>query len=117
MPDIEITSRTLNDHVIMEIAGTADNIKVVNEIQTAVETAISSGTCNLAINLSKATYINSGLLGLFIHWYKMLKERDATFSIVDPDKYSRELLDLTGIAKVITIYESEDDLIKAIEQS
>ena len=69
---------------------------------------------NVAVNVKKLSYANSQLLGQFLVAFKVLQKKKGTFSIIAPTKSVNDLLRVTGMDKIFTIYHDEKAFEKAV---
>jgi anti-sigma B factor antagonist len=67
---------------------------------------IDGGAAAVVIDLSGVTFIDSTALGVIISGVKRLHERDGRLLIVAASRPVVRILDITGLDKVLTIFDS-----------
>ena len=76
-----------------------------------VEKYINPPTSNLILDCSGVDYISSAGLRVILNVMKMTKQHEFVFSICTPQEHVRELLDISGFASLIPVYQSLEDCI------
>ena len=70
----------------------------------AVESAIAlDGVTKLVFNLADCTYVSSAGIRVFLNAYKRMNSAGGTTEIVEVSRDVRDVLEVTGLAKLITI--------------
>ena len=111
-----IKIRNVGTYKIIDLIGSAAETSVLSKLPEEIETVINNNPGNIAINLSGADYINSGIIGLFVHWYKLVADRNDECCLIEPNDKCREVLRLVGIQHVITVHESEKQFLDSLKQ-
>ena len=69
---------------------------------------IDDGAVDVVIDLSGVTFIDSTALGVIISGVKRLHDRDGRLRIVAASRPVVRILDITGLDKVLTIFDTRD---------
>ena len=72
-----------NEYHIVNISGEIYEYDDLLFLQKKINEYINRNF-SLAVNVSEAEYINSGIIGLFVHWHKLLEAKGRTFCLVEP---------------------------------
>ena len=67
---------------------------------------------NLVFDFSGLTFMDSSGIGVIIGRYKLMRATGGTVAIVTDKKSVKKLLELSGIRKIIGIYENLSDAMK-----
>ena len=73
----------------------------------AVEKAQKDQCPHLIVDLGGVTFMDSSALGLLVVTYQNFKRSKSKVSLLRPQGYVRQVLDLANIGKMITIYDDE----------
>jgi len=104
---VDIVRKNFCGYLICEIQGEVTHPKDLAKIGKVVEKEIHRNRENIAIDLHRCEYMNSGLMGFFLGWKQKMDLQQKKFCIIEPGKEALEVLDLCGIPKVIPIYKNE----------
>jgi anti-anti-sigma factor len=115
MAAFTIKTRKAGSSLIIDLIGSAAETSVFSTLPQEIEAVIKNNPGNIAVNLAKADYINSGIIGLFVYWYKLVSERKDEFCLIEPNGKSREVLRLVGIDRVMAIHESEKHFLDSLK--
>jgi anti-anti-sigma factor len=74
--------------------------------------ALTEKETHIAVDLTKLKYANSRLLGQFLITYKALQKKKGAFALIAPNKSISDLLRVTGMDKVFSIYVDEKTFAK-----
>ena len=75
---------------------------------------IDDGVADVVIDLSGVTFIDSTALGVIISGVKRMRERDGHLAIVAGSRPVVRILDITGLNKVLTIFDTRDEALAAL---
>lgn len=88
------------------------------DLEAAVTTAISSvelaAAPNLLLDLSRLTYINSGVVAGLVRLWKATQKRQGQFSVVSPNDDVTSVLRTSGLARVWTITDTREEAAYAL---
>jgi len=68
----------------------------------------------LLLDIEKLKRVNSQVLGLFLVTYRTIKKKNGKMGLIRAGKHVMDLLNITSINKLISIYNSEEDFENAI---
>ena len=88
------------------------------DLEAAVSAAISkfelAAAPNLLLDLSRLTYINSGVVAGLVRLWKATQKREGQFSVVSPNDDVTSVLRTSGLARVWTITETREEAAYAL---
>ena len=67
----------------------------------------------VVLDLEKVTFVDSSALGLLVICHQNFKNKNATFYLVNPQTYVKQVLDLANIGKMIPIYHTLEEIPKS----
>ena len=111
---MEIFKKDSCGYKIFELKGEVPDPKTLNRIQKIIEPIVQAGTENVAIDLHNADYVNSGLIGTFINWNKVLQDKGKKFCLIEPNKMAMKVLSVCGVTKIVTIFKSEVEFMQTV---
>ncbi|WNM62793.1 STAS domain-containing protein [Candidatus Nitrospira neomarina] len=60
----------------------------------------------IVLNFGEVSFVDSSALGILVIAHQTLKSKKIPFSLVNPQPYVRQVLDLANVAKMIPIYQT-----------
>lgn len=88
------------------------------DLEAAVSAAISNfelaAAPNLLLDLSRLTYINSGVVAGLVRLWKATQKRQGQFSVVSPHEDVTSVLKTSGLARVWTITDTREEAAYAL---
>lgn len=94
-------------HVILRLGGELD-MHTAEAFRRAAEDALERhGTYRLVVNLAGVSFIDSSGLGALLGRYRRIAQRQGKLALVAPPENVRAMLELSGVFKVIPVYDSE----------
>lgn len=60
----------------------------------------------IVLDFGQVTFVDSSALGILVIAHQTLKSKKISFSLVNPQPYVRQVLDLANVAKMIPIYQT-----------
>ena len=71
---------------------------------------LQSGGCrHVVLNLERVTFVDSSALGLLVIAHQNLKLKQAQLSLVNPQAYVKQVLDLANVPKMIPVHSTLDE--------
>ncbi len=107
-----IKERKINDITVFDLDGTFV-LGGQAEFKQHVETAITSGSRKLLINLAKVSYMDSSGLGELISGYTKMQRISGQMKLVNLSKRLNQLLVLTKLITVFETFDSESEAISS----
>jgi len=98
---MEITSQKTGELLVIRLAGRLD-ASWCDPVERALTAAIREGEHRLRLDMAQVDYISSAGLRVLFSVYKQLLAIKGTFGIQNPSSNVRSVLDLVGIASLIT---------------
>ncbi len=68
----------------------------------------------ILINFEKVNFIDSSGIGLIVSLFKTLQQKEAKFGLTNLSKKNEEIFIITRLNKILDIYNSEDEGLKAM---
>ena len=107
---INFTTRARN--LIVSVTGELDQHKA-SHLREQIDLRIMHANIkNLIFDFSNLDFMDSSGIGVIIGRYKLMRATGGTVGIVTDKKSVKKLLELSGIRKIIGIYESLSDAMK-----
>lgn len=110
---LRVSDRTIGDYCVIDVVGQAYSPMELNTLSEYYQQNIS-GKKNVALNLAKYDCImSSHLIGIIAGMFKTAREKGGSFVLIQPENPENAApLDLTGLTRVLTIYDDETILSK-----
>jgi anti-anti-sigma factor len=105
-----ITQKKADGHVIVHMEGRFD-FGARKTFKDAMDQAIKE-EMPVVLDLRQVSFVDSSALGLLVISHQNLKSKKIPFCLVNPQTYVRQVLDLANIGKMITIYQTFDEIPK-----
>jgi anti-sigma B factor antagonist len=107
--NLTILTRSPNpDTRVLDVEGEID-VYTSTQLKEAIVSTISEGVTHVVMNLSKVEYLDSTGLGVLIGALKRLREKQGNLIIVSPSMRIMRIFEITGLYKIFTIYQTEDE--------
>ena len=106
---MELSVRDSRNYKVIDIVGKIDRLKDSITLKSLLITLIEEGIKDIALNLAQVTYLDSGALNVFIYCSNELKKENGDFSLIEPNEYVTDVLEVVGLTKIISIYPTEAD--------
>jgi len=114
---MEISGRDKCGYHVIDVAGKVDRLKDSIALKSYVETLIEKGELNVAMNLAAVNYLDSGALNVLIYCQTVLEKKGSKLIIIQPNEYVSDVLNVVGIDKIITIYNTEGEFENEVKKS
>jgi anti-sigma B factor antagonist len=105
---IEMHSR--GDYQVLRIEDELAVISDLSELTFLIEGYLKHGKRHIAVGFTTTSYIYSGAVAVLINCLKKIRDEGGDLCIIEPNPEMLSILSLININKIITIYESENDL-------
>ena len=92
---------------LIELSGEVD-LYTAPRFKDDLVALIETGVHDIVIDLSQVTFIDSTALGVIISGVKRMREREGRLAIVAGSRLVVRILDITGLDKVLTIFDTRD---------
>ena len=80
----------------------------IDKVNSSVEDSIKQGVHDFRIDLSDVNMINCKSIGCIVDNYKKINEVNGRFALLNPQEGVKEILLITGIGNLITVYVGEN---------
>ncbi|MGL5634558.1 MAG: anti-sigma F factor antagonist [Sarcina sp.] len=103
-----IDFKSIKGTLVVSLDGELDH-HTAHELRIKIDDRIDRfDVKNLILDFSDVTFMDSSGIGVVIGRYKKLSVRKGTIKIANVSKNIKRIFDLSGICKVINVYESVD---------
>lgn len=109
---MEIAQTRHNDVCILSLNGRLDS-NSSTELDRQISELIEGATIRLVIDCKKLDYITSAGLRIMIKTAKMLKGKNGAFVLCEMADYVREVFEIAGFDKFLTIVSSLEEAVSA----
>ncbi len=105
---MNVTQEKIEKAVVMHLAGRFD-FGAKKTFKDSLDEAMKEGV-PIVLDFGQVSFVDSSALGLLVIAHQTLKSRKISFSLVNPQTYVRQVLDLANVAKMIPIYQTIDEV-------
>lgn len=114
MTDFTTDRSLLRDGLgLVELSGEVD-LYTAPRFKEDLVGLIETGVDAIVIDLSRVTFIDSTALGVIIGGVKRMRERDGRLAIVAGSRPVVRILDITGLDKVLTVFDTRAEALAAL---
>ena len=104
---LTINSRIISDVVILDLSGRFSDAE--DSLRELVNTLLDQGRLNFLINMAGVPYLGTwGLTQMILIW-TAIRKRDGTMGLVAPMERARDVLKITKLDRVFSIYQDEPE--------
>ncbi len=107
---MKIEMHSHGDYQVLRIEDELTVISDLSELTFIIEGYLKQGKRSIAVGFTTTSYIYSGAVAVLINCMKKIKREGGDLCIIEPNPEILSILNLINVSKIITIYESEDDL-------
>ena len=101
------------DHTIVLLEGLFIGGEEIDKLYLFIQEQIQNGATKIILDLEKVSYISSMMIGLLIKLNDEIIDKTGKFVLCNASKEILEVLKITGVHLVLSIFDSRQ---KAIEQ-
>lgn len=106
---MNISPSEYKNYQVVELVGKIDRLKDSIVLKSHINGLLDKGSHLVALDLSKVTYLDSGALNVLIYAHNALKKRDGSLVLIQPNEYVKDVLEVVGLDKLVTIYTSDEE--------
>ncbi len=106
---MEIGGREKKQFHVIDIIGKIDRLKDSIVLKSYINSLIEKSITHVAINLSQVTYLDSGAVNVLIYSHTTLKKNGGILVLIEPNEYVRDVLEVVGLLKLVTIFPTEEE--------
>jgi len=108
---MKIDTRTVGDVQILDCSGKITLGEGTMAIRNAVREVLKNGGKKIVLNLSEVNYIDSSGIGELVSTYTTVTNQGGQLKLLNLTKKIQELLQITKLLTVFSVYESEQKAI------
>jgi len=113
--NFDIKTEQLADEVyVISVAGEAD-LYTAPELKQQLLEVISQGACQVIVDFSNATLIDSTTLGVLVGSLRRLAPVDGRLAIVCGSRDVAKIFELTRLDRVFPIFDGRDEAVAALD--
>ena len=113
MSYLTVDTREVDGTLILYVNGYLNSL-LGEEVERVVHDLIDSGGQKVVLNFEGTRLINSIGISFIIGIVEKMIERDGTLAFCSLNRINRELFQMTGVARYVKSYESEEEAIARI---
>jgi len=106
--DLTLTTREVDGHTLVAVGGEID-VYTAPKLRDKISELVAAGNHSLIIDMEKVDFLDSTGLGVLVGGLKKVRAQDGTMSLICNQDRLLKIFRITGLAKVFTIYTSEQD--------
>lgn len=110
---MDITTRKVGDVTIVDFVGRLAIGVSDSVLPRLIGGILEDGSKKILLNLSDMDYIDSNGLGELVQVFRESKRSGASLRLLKPHDRVAKTLRLTNLLPMFTVYESEEDALKA----
>jgi anti-anti-sigma factor len=114
---MDISGRNKCGYHIIDVVGKVDRLKDSMALKSYVGGLVEKGELRVAMNLAAVNYLDSGALNVLIYCQTILEKKGSKLIIIQPNEYVSDVLNVVGIDKLITIYNTEGEFENEVKES
>jgi len=111
---MDIGGREKKNFHVIDVVGKIDRLKDSIVLKSYINTLLEKNTNSVALNLAQVTYLDSGALNVLIYCHNVLKKKNGSLVLIEPNEYVRDVLEVVGLNKLVHIYSTEEEFENAI---
>ncbi|MFW6380985.1 MAG: STAS domain-containing protein [Bacillota bacterium] len=105
---MKLNRQIQGDMLIVRLQGELDMETVPVFKQKIIQTMVQEQLTDLILNLEGVKFIDSTGIGAILGRYRELKDQGGTVSLVAPGQTLTRIFSLSGMLKLMPVYEDED---------
>ncbi|MDR0307174.1 MAG: STAS domain-containing protein [Chitinispirillales bacterium] len=106
---MDIGGREKRGFHIIDVVGKIDRLKDSIVLKSYMNSLIGKKIVRVALNLSQVTYMDSGALNVLLYCHNALKKNGGNLVLIELNEYVRDVLEVVGLTKIVTIYSTEEE--------
>jgi anti-anti-sigma factor len=99
--------------LVVSVVGELDQ-STAPGLREALASSLDEATDSILVDLNDCEFIDSTGLSLLVEAKRRLSEQQKSFGICCPDADVRRLLELTGIDRALSLYDSRDEAVASL---
>ena len=106
--------RSIGGVTILDLSGRL-TYTAGNEMGERVHALAERGPEHVLLNLRDVSYIDSAGLGAMVDAFTQLKSRGGTLKFLSPTDRTRHLLEITGLATIVSMFDDESSAVASFD--
>ena len=112
---VEVLLKTSGKTLITSVAGDIDHHNAA-QIKEKIDKVIERDNIkNIVFDFSKVSFMDSSGIGMIIGRYKLIERRSGKTAICAMNKDIKRIFDISGLGKIIKVYDSVANAISKIQ--
>src|SRR5579884_2425440 len=107
------TERISDDAYVISLSGEVD-LYTAPEFKQQLLEVIGQGGKQVIVDFTSTTFIDSTTLGVLVGGVKRLRANDGQLSLVCSDRNITEILEVTGLDRVVEIHGTRDEAVSKL---
>jgi stage II sporulation protein AA (anti-sigma F factor antagonist) len=104
---IQVETERIGTTLVVRLAGELDH-HTAEVVRERVEADLDSGICkNMILSLEKLSFMDSSGLGVILGRYKRISQLGGKMSLCAVNDSLRKIFELSGILKILPVYDTE----------
>jgi len=112
---MEIQESQQGTATVLEITGRFD-FGARREFKEIMERIQQAGCRHVVINMAGVSFVDSSALGLLVVAHQNLKLKEGRISLVNPQSYVRQILDLANVPRMIPVFSTIEEACSGFSQ-
>lgn len=106
---MNISGSEFRGYQVVELVGKIDRLKDSIVLKSHINALLDKDFRNIALNLSKVTYLDSGALNVLIYAHNALKKHEGSLVLIQPNEYVKDVLEVVGLDRLVKIYTTDEE--------
>lgn len=105
---MQISEQKEDGVVVLDLEGRFD-FGARKVFKDTVERVQGEGCLHIIINMERVSFVDSSALGLLVIAHQNLKIKQSQLSLVNPQPYVRQVLDLANVPKMVQLFSTIEE--------
>ena len=106
--ELSLATRSVSDHVVLEIGGEID-VYTAPRLRERLIELVGAGEKLVVVDLGRVDFLDSTGLGVLVGAHRRLRASDGALSLVCPHERLLKIFRITGLDSVFEIHRSVED--------
>ncbi len=112
---MKLTEHQHGSATVLDINGRFD-FAARREFKEAMDRLQQAGCRHVVLNIEQVSFVDSSALGLLVVAHQNLKLKEGRISLVNPQSYVRQILDLANVPRMIPVYSTIEEACAGFDQ-
>jgi anti-anti-sigma factor len=99
-----------DEHFIIKVLEDLTLYSKFDLLTEIISKALKDGKKTVALSFTRKSYLNTKLIATLVQYWKLAQDKGATFGLISPNKDILDALRTIGLADMISIYSSEEEI-------